>query len=191
MSAHRDLGATLLRLARTAIGDSFGVSSSPIESTPELAALGATFVTLRCADGELRGCIGTVSAWRVLADDVRANAVAAAFHDPRFPPLRRDEFAHTWIEVSLLARHERIAAESEASALAQLRRDVDGVVFECGRRRATFLPQVWEQLPEPRAFLAALKRKAGVAESFWSDEVRLSRYAVEKFVEADSARAPS
>ena len=128
-------------------------------------------MTLR-REGELRGCIGTVDAWRPLGEDVRANAVAAAFHDPRFPPLARDEFDDTSIEVSLLGPHEPVPASDEAQALATLRPGVDGVLLECGRRRATFLPQVWEQLPEPREFLRALKRKAGLAGDFWSDEVR-------------------
>jgi AmmeMemoRadiSam system protein A len=187
MPAPSELGLALLALARTAIGDAFGLLGLQVAATPQLAERGATFVTLRHT-GELRGCIGTVTAWRALADDVRGNAVAAAFHDPRFAPLTRSEFDETWIEVSLLAPHQRIAAADEASALAQLRCYIDGVVFECGRRRATFLPQVWEQLPDPRAFLAALKRKAGLAEDFWSDEVRLSRYVVEKFVERAPAR---
>ena len=137
-------------------------------------------------DGDLRGCIGTVSAFRALAEDVRANAVAAAFRDPRFSPLVHDEFATTSIEVSLLGPCTMIVAADEDAALAQLRPELDGVVFEAGRKRATFLPQVWEQLPDRREFLAALKRKAGVPPTFWDDSVRLSRYSVEKFVEKGS-----
>ena len=71
----------------------------------------------------------------------------------------------------------------EASLAATLRPEIDGVVLECARHRATFLPQVWEQLPHPRDFLRALKRKAGLPEDFWSDDVRVLRYTVEKFVE--------
>ncbi|MCC6196909.1 MAG: AmmeMemoRadiSam system protein A, partial [Burkholderiales bacterium] len=140
-------------------------------------------VTLRIK-GDLRGCIGTVNAYRALAEDVRANARAAAFQDPRFAPLARDEFTATSIEVSLLGRPEAIVAPDEDAALAQLCPKLDGVVLEARSGRATFLPQVWEQLPDRREFLLALKRKAGLAPGFWDSSVRLSRYRVEKFVEA-------
>jgi AmmeMemoRadiSam system protein A len=137
-------------------------------------------------DGELRGCIGTVTAWRALADDVRANALAAAFRDPRFPRLRRAELALLSIEVSLLNPGERLPALDEEALAAALRPGIDGVVLECAGCRATFLPQVWEQLPAPRDFLRALKRKAGLAEDFWNGDVRVSRYTVAKFVEGAS-----
>jgi uncharacterized protein len=156
----------------------------PLPSTlPALQERGATFVTLFHA-GELRGCIGTVSAWRPLGDDVRENAVAAAFRDPRFPPLANDEFPGLAVEVSLLAVPVPLTVDGdEASALGRLRPGVDGVVLECGRRRATFLPQVWDQLPHPRDFLTALKRKAGLPDSYWGPDVRIATYAVRKFVE--------
>jgi AmmeMemoRadiSam system protein A len=182
MREQRDLGIALLGLARCAIGEAFGTVAFVAAGNSALGAQGATFVTLRRAR-ELRGCIGTVDAWRSLGEDVRANAVAAAFHDPRFPPLARDEFDDTSIEVSLLGAHEPVPARNEAQALARLRPGVDGLLLQCGRKRATFLPQVWEQLPQPGDFLHALKRKAGLAGDFWSDEVRLTRYGVEKFVE--------
>jgi AmmeMemoRadiSam system protein A len=178
-----DIGRPLLALARGAIARELGVESAP-ESVPgHLEQVGATFVTLR-SDGDLRGCIGTVDAWRPLADDVRANAVAAAFRDPRFPPLRRDELERVSIEVSLLHPGEALAAQDVESLAAALRPGIDGVVLECARHRATFLPQVWEQLPGAREFLRALKRKAGLAQDFWSSDVRVSRYTVEKFAEA-------
>ena len=122
---------------------------------------------------------------------MRANAVAAAFRDPRFAPLARDEFAAIAIEVSLLrSAASRSPPCDEDDALAQLRPGVDGVILECGRRRATFLPQVWEQLPEPRDFLRALKRKAGLPSDFWSDDVRLvALHASTKFAEDDDGAA--
>lgn len=178
-----ELGEALLRLARGAIGETFGIVPPAPPAAAGLTVVGATFVTLRLA-GDLRGCIGTVNAFRELAEDVCANARAAAFQDPRFAPLVRDEFAATSIEVSLLGPRVAIVAPDEDGALAQLRPDLDGVVLEAGGRRATFLPQVWEQLPDPRDFLTALKRKAGLPPMFWGDSVRLSRYGVEKFVEA-------
>jgi hypothetical protein len=145
-----------------------------------LAEPGATFVTLYRA-GKLRGCIGTVTAWRPLGEDVRANAMAAAFRDPRFPPLLQDEFPGLAVEVSLLDPPQPLPAADEREALTQLRPGIDGVVLECGRHRATFLPQVWDQLPDPLDFLAALKRKAGLAERYWGDDLRLARYEVRKF----------
>jgi uncharacterized protein len=183
MSIEPDLGGVLLRLAREAIGEKLGFGL-PLPSTlPALQEQGATFVTL-FHTGELRGCIGTVAAWRPLAEDVRENAVAAAFRDPRFPPLASDEFPGLAVEVSLLAVPvPLIGNDDEEDAIAQLRPGIDGVVLECGRHRATFLPQVWDHLPHPRDFLAALKRKAGLSERYWGSDVRLATYEVRKFVE--------
>lgn len=177
-----DLGAALLRHARSAIAEGLGLAPPVPPVVAALSAVGATFVTLRLA-GDLRGCIGTVEAFRPLREDVRANAAAAAFRDPRFAPLARGELGATVIEVSLLDSPVPIATADEAAALAQLRPDVDGVVLEAAGRRATFLPQVWEQLPDRREFIAALKRKAGLPPAFWDGSVRLSRYGVAKFAE--------
>jgi AmmeMemoRadiSam system protein A len=135
--------------------------------------------------GLLRGCIGTLEARRPLGVDVRANAVAAAFDDPRFPRLGSDEFIDTWVEVSLLSAPEPMPADGEQSLLAQLRPGVDGVVLEFAGRRATFLPQVWDTLREPTEFLAELKRKAGLPIDFWSAGVQISRYGVIKWRESD------
>ena len=132
----------------------------------------------------MRGCIGTLEAHRPLGVDVRENAVAAAFRDPRFMPLTRAEFDDIRVEVSLLSPTEPLAVANEEDALARLRPNVDGMVFEYGHYRSTFLPQVWEQLPEPAEFLAHLKRKAGLSMDFWSESVRLSRYTVSKWKEA-------
>ncbi len=147
-----------------------------------MSELGATFVTLTLG-GNLRGCIGTLEAHRPLLLDIRQNAIAAAFSDPRFPPLSMAEYAHIKIEVSLLSQAAPLAFSSEQDALLQLAPGIDGVIFECGHRRSTFLPQVWESLPEPSSFLAQLKLKAGFSGSFWSDEIKLSRYTVSKWKE--------
>jgi len=141
-------------------------------------------VTLTDAEGALRGCIGTMEAYRPLRDDVRANAVGAAFRDPRFPPLARHELARVRVGVSVLSPLEPLPCADEADAVRRLRRGVDGVVLEAGRRRATFLPQVWDQLPAPEAFLRALKHKAGLPEDHWGPEVRLWRYTVTRYEEA-------
>jgi AmmeMemoRadiSam system protein A len=174
------LGRALLSRARNAIAR---VLDLPTAAEPEHLALdspGATFVTLRLA-GELRGCVGTLSAERALADDVRVHALGAAFRDPRFEPLGVEEFAELDIEVSLLEPAQPVAARTEAEARRALRPGIDGVLLEWRGRSATFLPQVWQQLPLPSEFLTALKRKAGLAADFWDHELRLSRYRVRKF----------
>ena len=179
------LGAALLARARNAIADALGLPAGPEPGHHALDEPGATFVTLR-RGGELRGCIGTLEAQRPLAHDVRVHALAAAFRDSRFAPLAAWEFESLEIEVSLLGASEPIAASSEAEALRALQPGVDGVVLEYRGRHATFLPQVWEQLPAPADFLAALKRKAGLPEDFWAEALRLARYRVRKFAEMPS-----
>ncbi len=178
-------GRVLLALARDAIARALGQAGTVTVSPEDAAWLdvpGATFVTLT-QQGALRGCIGSLEARRKLRDDVVANARAAAFADPRFAPLTADELARTRVEVSVLSTPEPMPWADEADALARLRPGIDGVILECGRHRATFLPQVWTQLPEPRAFMAHLKQKAGLDAGFWSPDVRLARYTVQKFQE--------
>lgn len=177
-----ELGAALLVRARNAIGAEFGVPPRPEPDHPRLAVPGASFVTLT-QEGELRGCIGSIEAWRALDDDIRANACAAAFRDPRFAPLTRAELDITRIEVSLLTQPEPMQFADEADALRQMRPCVDGLVLEYGGRRGTFLPQVWESLQEPKDFLVHLKEKAGLPRDFWAADLRLSRYEVRKWKE--------
>jgi AmmeMemoRadiSam system protein A len=184
--ADRDLGRALLALARGAIGAELGLRAADSASHAALDQPGATFVTLR-QHAELRGCIGTLEPRRALGVDVRANAVAAAFRDPRFPPLAVREFHSTSVEVSLLSPHEPVAFAGEDDLLRQLRPGVDGIVLWAGDRRATFLPQVWESLPEPREFVAALKRKAGLRTDFAGEALRVSRYTVVKWTEEEFA----
>ncbi|KAF0163281.1 MAG: hypothetical protein FD157_3151 [Rhodocyclaceae bacterium] len=178
-----DLGPALLVRARNAIAAKL---KQPTQAEPVHSALsqpGATFVTLT-QNGQLRGCIGSLQAHRALDQDVRANAVAAAFSDPRFPPLTLAELPHTRVEVSLLTAPQPMKFSDEADAVRQLRPNVDGIIFIAGQRRGTFLPQVWEQLPDPRQFLAHLKQKAGLPANYWSSEVELQRYEVQKWKEA-------
>jgi AmmeMemoRadiSam system protein A len=175
-------GRLLIALARQAIASEFDEADAALPHPDWLDQPGAVFVTLT-RNGELRGCIGSLEAQRALIDDVQSNARAAAFKDPRFPPLSRDELPGTRVEVSLLSPAQPMRCASEADALAQLRPGIDGVILEHGWHRATFLPQVWEQLPEPRQFMAHLKRKAGLAADFWVDDLRLATYQVEKFKE--------
>ncbi len=177
-----DLGATLLRLARNAIAARFGAARAAVDDMPELRRPGATFVTLT-QGGELRGCIGSLEAHQPLIDDVQDNACSAAFRDPRFAPLREDELARTRVEVSLLTAPQSFPVEDEADARARLRPGVDGVIFSARGRRATFLPQVWEQLPDPGQFLARLRQKAGLPADYWGPDVRLETYQVRKWKE--------
>lgn len=186
-----DRGRILTSLARGAIGREFGMGGPAAGAVaPWLAEPGAAFVTLTLG-GQLRGCIGSLEVHRALKDDVEANAMAAAFRDPRFPPLTAEEFRRVRIEVSELSPMTPMIFGSEAEALAQLRPFVDGVVFEYGRHRGTFLPQVWEQLPDPAEFMARLKYKAGLPPNFWAPEVRLHRYTVAKWKEAEPSAPAS
>jgi len=154
-----------------------------LETWPEVLRVpAATFVTLK-REGRLRGCIGSLEARQPLVRDVAEHAFAAAFRDPRFPPLEPGEFDDLAISISILGEPEPLHVESEAELLAKLRPGVDGLILEEGWRRATFLPSVWESLPEPRDFLVNLKLKAGIAPEHWSDDMRCSRYEVQEIGE--------
>ncbi len=192
MSAEDDRrGATLIGIARRELARGLGPSPASDEAEaargePWLHEPGAVFVSLH-RHGVLRGCVGSLFAHRPLLDDLRDNAVAAATRDSRFPPVEAQELGELEIEVTELCPPEPLTFTSEADALAQLRPGMDGVVLRSGARRATFLPQVWESLPEPETFLAHLKRKAGLAEDFWDDDVQLERYRARKWSESDVA----
>ncbi len=177
-----DAGSVLLRLARAAIARELGKAHPAAADAPWLRAPGACFVTLTHAE-KLRGCIGTLRPHRPLLEDVQANAVAAAFRDPRFKPLSETEFEAVEVELSLLSPLETLDFADERDALARLRPGIDGVVFEYGYHSSTFLPQVWEDLREPAEFLAHLKYKAGLPPDFWDREVKLMRYTVSKWRE--------
>ena len=175
-------GAVLVAIARDSIREPLGLGAAGVHDASWLMQPGATFVTLR-ERGELRGCIGSLEARRPLGEDVAHNARAAAFSDPRFAPVEPRELEALEVEVSLLSPREPMLVASEAEALAQLRPGVDGIYFEYGRSGATFLPQVWESLPDRLVFLSELRRKAGLPARFWHPDVKLSRYTVEKFRE--------
>ncbi len=186
MSTHK--GKILLSIARASIAETLRLPHEAIEDIAQdntwLQEKAACFVTLM-QNGQLRGCIGTLEAHRTLLEDIKHNANAAAFHDTRFSPLTREEFDMTEIEVSLLSAMQALDFSDEQQALAQLRPGTDGVLFEFGQHRSTFLPQVWQQLPDTADFIAHLKNKAGLASDFWADEVRLFRYTVDKWKESD------
>ena len=176
-------GRTLLGIARNSIEAALGVSEPkqpPDESWLKPAR--ATFVTLT-QNGRLRGCIGSLEAQRPLGEDVSHNARAAALSDPRFAPLAREELAGTRIEASLLSTPKLLAFADHADLIAQLRPGEDGLILECGEARATFLPQVWESLPDAEQFIAQLKRKAGLSPELSTAQCRIQRYNVLKWKE--------
>jgi uncharacterized protein len=174
----------LLVVARCSIASGLGRVSP--ERMPEgawpsrLLEPRATFTTLTL-DGKLRGCCGTIEPRRPLVDDVWHNAWVSAFADPRFLPVAAGELVALEISISVLTPLEPIAASSEAELIASLQPGVDGVVISCGDARATFLPEVWQSLPEPDEFVAHLKRKAGLSGSRLSSRTRAFRYRTESF----------
>ncbi len=179
------LGTLLLAKARQAIGGQLGrVTPATGDDDARLTAPGATFVTLT-RGGALRGCIGSLQARRTLGEDIAANAVAAATRDIRFPPVTADEFDGLRIEVSLLSDTETLDFDDEDALLRLLRPGQDGLILFAGSHCATFLPQVWEQLPEPRHFLAALKQKAGLLPDQPTPGLKAARYTVHKWYEPD------
>jgi MEMO1 family protein len=177
-----EAGRALIALARNAIERSLFETKEIQSDLPWLRQRGATFVTLT-KDGQLRGCIGSLQAERPLATDVAENAVAAAFRDPRFGALAADEWPRCRVEVSLLCAPKLMQFADEADLLEQLEPGVDGVILECDGRRSTFLPQVWESLPDKRAFMAELVKKAGLPADTRLGRCRVSRYRIEKFHE--------
>ena len=179
-----DRGQPLLQVAREAIESELQPDASPAAHTAAcLSSRIASFVTLR-RHGELRGCVGGLEPDAVLRLDLPRHARAAAFDDPRFPPLRLAELDGLRIEVSLLTPSATIDADTEADVLAALRPGVDGVILTAGNRRATFLPQVWHEIASATEFLRHLKLKAGLHPEAWSAHFRVARYTAEKWVEA-------
>lgn len=180
--------ALLLDLARRSI--EYGLTQQAplpvdLEDYPAtLRVVRATFITLEI-DGRLRGCIGALEARLPLVKDVAEHAFAAAFEDPRFPPAQLEELPKLDIHISVLSPPEPIRFGSEEELLAQLRPNVDGLIIRYGHHRATFLPSVWETLPDPYIFLSQLKLKAGLPMDFWSSELQAERYVTESFGEQD------
>jgi len=178
---------TLLHIARQSLelavrGEKL---SSPDEATltPCLRESGASFVTLT-VHGNLRGCIGALEPYQPLAMDVREHAIAAALEDPRFPPVQSKELDQIEIEVSRLTVPHRLEYKDADDLLAKLNPNVDGVILNDGWRRATFLPQVWEKIPDKAEFLAELCFKMGSAPDTWRNKhLEVLIYQVEEFHE--------
>ena len=184
-------GQVLVRLARWTIMEKLGRQISDAGSRALTHALteevfnrkAATFVTLEI-NGQLRGCIGSLIATRSLADDVRQNAENAAFHDPRFSPVTLDEMNRIQIEVSVLTPPTPLTYTDSDDLIAKLHPRVDGVIIQKGMASATFLPQVWDQLPRPADFLTHLCLKAGLDGYAWREPLlKVSTYQVQYFKE--------
>ncbi len=177
-AAIKAIGPTLTELAWASIRHGLATGAPlppPAERPGKLAEPGAVFVTLN-RHGQLRGCIGSPVAWRLLAEDICDNAFKAAFRDPRFSPLTAGEVEDLHLSLSVLTPPVPMRFADEADLLAQLRVRTDGLIIEDGGRRALFLPSVWEQLPDKRAFLGHLKAKAGMAVTHWSADFRASTF---------------
>jgi AmmeMemoRadiSam system protein A len=179
----------LLALARQSIDQGLRelrwVEMPSLNLPGPLTAMGSSFVTLR-SDKQLRGCCGTLFANRAVSEDVWRNAWAAAFADPRFSPLEQDEWPDIHIHIAVLSPLETIAVTSEQALLETLRPNVDGLVLERGESRATFLPEVWEQIPDPKEFIRHLKQKAGWPANAWSPLITVRRFTTESFGELEN-----
>jgi AmmeMemoRadiSam system protein B/AmmeMemoRadiSam system protein A len=175
-------GSMLLSIARGAIEKALSGKTEPTFDVPWLKQAGATFVTLS-KSGALRGCIGSLAPARALGHDVAENARAAAFRDPRFPPVSADEWPQCRVEVSLLTAPKPLRFADEADLLGQIVPDEDGLILEADGKRSTFLPQVWDGLPDKKLFLRELVKKAGLPNDTRLGRCKVSRYRVAKFHE--------
>ena len=175
-----EAGGALLDIAHRAIEQQLFRTQVVALEAAWLKQAGATFVTLK-KDGQLRGCVGSLEAARALADDVAHNALGAAFHDARFPALGRDEWPRCRVEVSLLSTPKPLRFADEGDLLTQIRPGADGLILEAQGRRGTFLPQVWESIPDARTFLTELVRKAGLPADTRLAGCKVWRYRVVKF----------
>ncbi|MGE5251847.1 MAG: AmmeMemoRadiSam system protein A [Bacteroidota bacterium] len=178
---------TLLALAREALeGSVLGKPWFPLALSgypPRLREEGASFVTLTIG-GQLRGCIGALQAYQPLAEDVREHAISAGLEDPRFPPVRVDELSQIQIEVSRLSRPVPLEYETPEALPGRLRPHLDGVILSDGLHRATFLPQVWEKIPDPVEFLENLCYKMGAGPDLWRRKhLDVQIYEVQEFHE--------
>lgn len=182
MSELRPHAETLLQVARASIesGVRLGraLEVAPSEFATPLRAQRASFVTVEVS-GRLHGCVGSIEARRPLVADVAANAYAAALLDPRSTALRREQLGALAVQISVLSPLESLEVDSEASLIASLRPQLDGLVVREGGLVGTLLPAVWDHLSDPRVFVEELKLKAGLPRDYWSSALRFYRYTVE------------
>ena len=178
----------LLQLARSVILNHLGEKTSgplPASSTPEFMEKRGCFVTLHLSD-RLRGCIGIIVPIKSLIAGVKENAIHAGFHDPRFSPVSLQEMEHITIDISILTKPVPLSYQNPDDLKKQLKPGVHGVILTHSYHRATFLPQVWEQLPGTEDFLGQLCRKAGMEKTCWKDKkTAVEVYEVSVFSEKD------
>ena len=182
-------GPVLAAWARARLREALGGEPARRPDEPWCRERAATFVSLHWITGELQGCIGCLTAARAIADDVAHHVVAAALRDPRAEPIALADVDRLDLEISLLSPLEPVAFGDEAGMLAAVRPGTDGLVLEHRGQRATLLPVMWEHLPEPREFLAALRQKAGLPPTFFGPELRLHRYTTDRYVDPAPARS--
>ncbi len=180
----KEQGKNLLQLARQTIGERLGsVREAAVEPDSALDTEYGTFVTLKIK-GSLRGCIGNLLPSGSVAESIKRNAVSAAFHDSRFSPLTAKEFENVEIDISVLSQPQILEYRNGADLISKLRPGTDGVILKLAAAGATFLPQVWDQLPDPELFLGHLCRKAGLADTAWRDShPEIEIYQVQAFEE--------
>ncbi len=183
--------ATLLALARQSLAEGLRAGHGAVVRVEDFSAklreLRASFVTLHRA-GALRGCIGTLDAFRPLVEDVADRAYAAGFRDPRFSAITPEELTEIDLEISVLTPPEAMAVATEAELIEQARPGVDGLLLHSSRYRGTLLPSVWGSIPGAVEFVAALCRKAGISAGSWPDELRVFRYTTEVMAELTPSR---
>lgn len=180
-------GQTLLKIARMTIAGNLGMEVENIDAqaaVPDVEC--GTFVTLK-KNGQLRGCIGNLQAMGSVTEGIQRNARSAAFHDSRFPPLTIEEFDQLEIDISVLSQAQVLEYSDGSDLISKLRPGIDGVILQLGGAGATFLPQVWDQLPDAEQFLGHLCRKAGLAETAWQDShPQIEVYQVQCFEEENA-----
>ncbi len=177
---------TLLEIAKQSILHGLSTGHSlPVKATDFSDPLNekrASFVTLK-KNGQLRGCIGMLEAVRPVVEDVAENAFSAAFRDSRFEPVTVDEMDDLSIHLSILSTPQPIEFTTEQELLGKIRPNIDGLILVQGMHRGTFLPAVWESLPDPKSFLDNLKLKAGLEKNHWSDQIKVYCYQTESIEE--------
>jgi uncharacterized protein len=181
------IGKMLVDIVRISIHDKFEGTKTLqeeqlLEKIPNLKKLGASFVTLTI-DGKLRGCIGSLVPHVSLYEDLTSNALKAAFHDPRFSPLTKDEFAKIKIEISIIGPTKHLVYNSFEDLRTKITPKEDGVILRLGNNQGTFLPGVWEELPDFDSFMVHLFYKAGLDPSKIKEAPEIFTYRVDKIVE--------
>ncbi len=182
----QEQGKSLLQLARQTIAEQLGSAGEAVaEPDSALDTEYGTFVTLKIMGG-LRGCIGNLLASGSVAESIKRNAIGAAFHDSRFSPLTAKEFENVEIDISVLSQPQTLEYLDGADLISKLRPGIDGVILKLAGAGATFLPQVWDQLPDPELFLGHLCRKAGLVDTAWRDShPEIEIYQVQAFEEEE------